>query len=184
MKHLRTFSKFEINEGIFSSDFKSLSKSIKDKARSLLNFKKPHQPEMRIPEKISKEELDKKYFNFGRVPFTKKEIEFLKKFGEKNKEDYHIDIKDGKSHMGEPISKFVRNMLNTQIDEAGNFLIIRNIGGDIVRHIHLVKLDDEWYLIYDTIKGRLQTNRMNLEYYLCDQWEEVLGYLSDNGFNI
>jgi hypothetical protein len=86
--------------------------------------------------------------------------------------------------MGEPISKFVRNMLNTQIDEAGNFLIIRNIGGDIVRHIHLVKLDDEWYLIYDTIKGRLQTNRMNVEYYLCDQWEEVLGYLSSKGFNI
>jgi hypothetical protein len=50
MKHLRTFSKFEINEGIFSSDFKSLSKSIKDKARSLLNFKKTNQPEMRIPE--------------------------------------------------------------------------------------------------------------------------------------
>jgi hypothetical protein len=85
MKRISTFSKFEINEGIFSSDFKSLSKSIKDKARSLLNFKKPHQPEMRIPEKISKEELDKKYTNFGRVPFTKKEIEFLKKFGEKIK---------------------------------------------------------------------------------------------------
>jgi hypothetical protein len=79
--------------------------------------------------------------------------------------------------MGEPISKFVRNMLNTQIDEAGNFLIIRNIGGDIVIHIHLVKLDDEWYIIYDTIKGEV-------DYYICDQWEEVLGYLSNKGFHI
>ena len=38
----------------------------------------------------------------------------------------------------------------------------------------IIKLDDEWYLI----------SNGDHSYYICDEFEEVLGYLSSNGFNI
>jgi hypothetical protein len=45
--------------------------------------------------------------------------------------------------------------------------------------IKITKLEDNWYLIdyYLYLDG-------NTKYYICDDWEEVLGYLSSEGFNI
>jgi hypothetical protein len=41
-------------------------------------------------------------------------------------------------------------------------------------HIKIIKLDDEWYLI--------SSGDASYEWYICDEWEEVLGYLTGCGY--
>jgi len=43
---------------------------------------------------------------------------------------------------------------------------------DDILEIQLNKLEDDWYLIYKFY------NLDSEEYYICDEWDEVLGYLS------
>ena len=45
--------------------------------------------------------------------------------------------------------------------------------------IKITKLEDYWYLIDYYLYLDDDT-----KYYICDDWEEVLGYLSSEGFNI
>jgi hypothetical protein len=51
-----------------------------------------------------------------------------------------------------------------------------SIVNDLIQKVNIYKLEDEWYLIY-----RLKFGEDN-QYYICDEWEEVIGYLSNNGF--
>jgi hypothetical protein len=43
--------------------------------------------------------------------------------------------------------------------------------------IEIIKLDDEWYLISKGSKFE------GTKFYICDGWEEVIGYLSGSEYN-
>jgi hypothetical protein len=123
----------------------------------------------RKPLKVSKEEWDKK-LRHGTAPFTKREFEFLQKIKEKNS------------------SKVCKIVLG-KLGESHTF-IINNIASSYYEsRLELTKLNDEWYLIrWDSgvadgvditnlIDGFNWTDDDVHEFYICDEWEEVLGYI-------
>lgn len=120
----------------------------------------------RKPEKVTKEVWDSK-LRHGKVPFTKKETEFFQKFKEKN------ENKKRKIDLG-------------KIGESDTISIkSRDNGCEYYKYI--IKLDDEWYAIksgyYEmvvdvtNVVGDLHGNDHYEEYFVCDEFEEVLGYL-------
>lgn len=53
----------------------------------------------------------------------------------------------------------------------GSYFFITN-SSDFVEliRIRIIKLDDDWYLI---------SSSNNTKFYICDEWEEVIGFLSN-----
>jgi len=148
---------------------KYLSKFIKFESKS----------EFRIPEEVSEGEFQEKKFQFGQEPhgrhvqFTSDEKDFLKGLTINSpiirggwsrrlfspKQFDHLKVFDGDYF-------FTISIYNS----TGDFCLFK---------IKITKLEDNWYLIdyYLYLDG-------NTKYYICDDWEEVLGYLSSEGFNI
>jgi len=121
MKKIKEFEAF--NEGILDDIKKGIGNLF---TRSSLenpvdNIK------TRNPQKVSKREFDEKLESFGKVPFTKWEVNFFEK----------LKRKDYCKHW-----KFSMDLLSS---------------GSIIIGIHkIIKLDDEWYLIrrYSTEYGQ------------------------------
>ena len=82
----------------------------------------------------------------------------------------------GKSPFDEKELKFFENftLMNQNCEtrlDISDFDITCSLGGkDIL--IKITKLEDEWYLI--------KCINYSHNHYICDEWEEVLGYLSNN----
>jgi hypothetical protein len=58
------------------------------------------------------------------------------------------------------------------------FVITKNDPrGFYLGQIEIIKLDDEWYLISKGSKFE------GTKFYICDGWEEVIGYLSGSEYN-
>jgi len=117
------------------------------------------------PEKVSADDCIKKYKRYSKLKFSDGEVEFFNKFSELNT-DYSSTLDNDWKDIFDP---------NFKIYSKGN-IITRNI-------ITIIKLDDNWYLI-----SEINNTEFNLvyEFYICDEWEEVLGYLSSShhGFEV
>lgn len=113
-------------------------------------------PEFRLSEEVSIEEFHKKIQTFGRVEFTNGEKEFFKKFGDENGDtiSYHPII---------PNHYFA--------------ITINDSKGYYLGSIEITKLNDDWYAITKGSKFE------SIRHYICDDWEEVLGYLSGCGYD-
>ena len=102
----------------------------------------------RIPTEVSYDEWSNKLVMFGEEPFTQKEVKFFKKLREENNIDTdYLDMQD---------------------------VCLIYIITDSRNYFHIHKLKDDWYLI------RNYTRDFHSEfvtYFICDQWDEVLGYL-------
>jgi hypothetical protein len=125
-------------------------------------FESYSKPQFRIPEEVSREEFDRKINIFSKVQFTTQEKEFFRNFrGEIGDKKY-----------------------DTRLLTSGNTFVIiiyHSITHNLFSQIDITKLEDDWYLIYDNSAG--YRNYVG-KWYICDEWEEVLGYLSNKGFNI
>ena len=122
----------------------------------------------RKPEKVTKEAWEDK-LRHGKVPFTKKEIDFFQKFKEKN-ENKKRKIDLGKIGESDTIS-------------------IKSRDNGYEHYTSITKLDDEWYAIKSVWYQQVVdvTNVENVEgdwegdyyeeFFVCDEFDEVLGYL-------
>jgi len=116
----------------------------------------------RKPEKVSKEDFEAK-LRHGKLPFTKREIEFLQKFKEKNKNN------KAKIDLGE-----------------SDTISIKYENNNYQYYTYIIKLNDEWYTIksgyYEivvdvtNVEGDWDGSHYE-EYFVCDEFDEVLGYL-------
>jgi hypothetical protein len=136
-------------------------------------FESYSKPQFRMPEEISSEEFHKKLDNFSKVPLTNPEKEFLMSCG--GERDY--------------------KRYDVRFDFHFKCLIriFNDLSGSLLGQIEITKLDDDWYLIYEYVSPLGLRNHYNsfasvimieIKYYICDEWGEVLGYLSSKGFNI
>ena len=134
-------------------------------------------PEFRIPTEVSREDWEKKYNMYREVLFSKKEVEFFNRFSRD-----HLVLEPPTS-LKEKLLRaasggYVRS--DGYLCTMGNFLMkgidIYN-RTDILRW-KIIKLDDDWYLIHYYEKSEsIDISR----YYICDEWEEVIGYLVNKG---
>jgi hypothetical protein len=113
----------------------------------------------RMPEKVTYDEWLKKYKRFGACPFTKGEIDFFRKLKEMNS-----DIVDNVKVETKPHCEVEESEIHIQ------FFNMEEDDDDIIE-IQLNKLEDDWYLIYKFYNHDFE------EFFICDEWEEVLGYL-------
>ena len=102
----------------------------------------------RFPEEITYEEWIEKKYKYAKEIFSQKEKDFFKNLAEENIQ--HINV------YGDNKSEIVINWTK----DRGEILII--------------KLTDCWYLISNIYAFDFEDD----EYFICDDWEEVLGYLS------
>ena len=114
----------------------------------------------RMPEEVTYDQWLNKYDIHGLEPFNQKEIEFFNKLGKENRleiESYSITEQ-----------KISIMMIIEDHDISTDTVIYK----DIVE-IELRKLKDDWYLICKNYNQ----SRTNEEYFIGDEWDEVLGYL-------
>jgi hypothetical protein len=149
MKHIKKFESFQLNEELFDK-VKGWFKGNKEDKDKVNVYK------LRYPEEVTRDEFNNKIDNYDKVPFTKEEIKFFKKFRDENKK------------------KFIVNTELKGFSWGFNTINIRFKGEiDNFRKI-ITKLDDEWYVIHEYrpfFNNNIEFNR----YYICDGWEEVLG---------
>jgi hypothetical protein len=72
--------------------------------------------------------------------------------------------------------EFFRQKFRTYIEYIGDSLVqleIPNIRYSNMVKVDIVKLKDDWYLIEETCDDG------DVEFYICDEWDEVIGYLSN-----
>jgi hypothetical protein len=100
----------------------------------------------REPEEVSEETFNKKAKIHGHESFTQKEINFLNGI-------YKIEEIYQLSYLDYDV-RFISNK---------NGLV----------HIQITKLEDDWYLIYE---DRNLHKEHDDRYYICDEWDEVIGY--------
>lgn len=150
----------------------------------------------RIPEEVSRDEYRAKSDRHSKLKFTEEECEFFRKFIERNKvhtklhNAYYLrsnHLTDITTLKGNKISNF-----RQKYEPVGPYFSIQNDDGLEYNRIKISKLDDNWYLIfYLSAKGLdldlyidPYTIPTKQEHYICDEWEEVIGYLLSSGFNI
>jgi len=173
MKRIKEFRSFEINEGLLD-DMKAKVKN------GLLGFRKS--PVLRKSEEVSQEVWNTKLNAYDAVSFTKKEVEFFEKFVKKNREF---------------TTRKTINPLKASLNNDDSYIDIFKTGpslgkypngtpakGDDVRWINIIKLDDSWYLISDRKQNKhsqlgVFNTRTPAKYYICDEWEEVIEFLSN-----
>jgi hypothetical protein len=109
----------------------------------------------RLPEKVTYDEWFPKIGMFGEEPFTQKEVKFFEKLREENRID--IDYLD---------------------DQDVCFIYILT---DSRNYFHIHKLKDDWYLIRNYVRD---FHSEFVTYYICDEWDEVLGYLESKNLNL
>ncbi len=107
----------------------------------------------RYPSRISMDDWSNKKDEWRKgncEPFSEREREFFKKL--------ILNKKNRKK-----IYKYFSSNYNVISDVTLDF-----IHGGYIRYIEIYKMKDSWYLLYDDEEG---------ECYLCDEFEEVEGYL-------
>ena len=117
----------------------------------------------RIPERVTRDVWYKKRMMYRQIPFSKEEIDFFQKLGEENV-DSITDI--SLSAEGFPL---LGPILNTGKLE-NIYIQFPTEEIDDINNIEITKLEDYWYLIHKESEFE--------EFFICDEWEEVLGYLS------
>jgi len=170
MKYLKLFESFEVNEGILDY-IKSKSKGIFKGGRRTINVDShPHPKNRRLPQKVSRIEVEKK-LDFNKIPFTKNELNFIDELKKKykltiTKYFYELDRPDNFDEVSENDDSHTISIENESI------------------WIQIIKLDDDWYLIVQISKDvygdeDLDVEDPSSEYFICDEWEEVVGYLEN-----
>ena len=107
----------------------------------------------REPTKVSYDEWLKKIDIHQKEPFTEKETKFFKELIKENRiyiQSYTIGSK--------------------QI----SIMLIEDEDDDDMTEIEFTKLEDNWFTIYKCY------NHDHEEYFVCDEWDEILGYIISN----
>jgi hypothetical protein len=166
MKWIKEFKSFELNEGILD-DIKSGFKKLTSKHKNInTDVELPRMLELkgRQPEKVSKKEWNAKLNSFGKVPFTEVEINLFKQL---NKTIYKSNVEKNYVDLETP-------------GEYDTITII--LYKPIRKNVVITKLDDNLYLLSDSepvISYPYEDNEgPYVKYYICNEWEEVIGYLS------
>jgi hypothetical protein len=111
----------------------------------------------RLPTKVSEDEWIKKFHMQSIDTYTKKELDIFEKLKEDNPSLIESCEPNG--------------------DETEVSITIFSIINDLIV-IYITKLSDDWYLILE------QCGHEYEEFYICDEWDEVLGYLSSKNLNL
>jgi hypothetical protein len=126
--------------------------------------------EWRKPEKVSQDDCIKKYKRYSKLKFSEGEVEFFNKFSELNNKDHSSTLDNDWRDIFDPQFRIYSKGTSD----------FKSLSTSIIT---IIKLDDEWYLI-----SEINNTEFNLvyEFYICDEWEEVLGYLitSHHGFEV
>jgi hypothetical protein len=143
-------------------------------------FESYSKPQFRIPEEVSEREFEEKKFQFGQEPHGR-HVQFTS-----NEKDLLNGLTINSIIIRGGWSKWLfspNHFKNLKVFDGDYFFTISIYNSDArdfcLCKIKITKLEDNWYLIdyYLYLDG-------NKKYYICDDWEEVLGYLSSQGFNI
>ena len=118
----------------------------------MMKIKKFESFNHRVPTEVSQGECQRKYEIHDPESFTQKEIDFFNKIGK----DYRLDFYPE----------------NWDISDSYCVQFISDPEGDEVIAIQIIKLKDDWYLIYDDTYSDYISR-----YFVCDEWDEVIGYL-------
>lgn len=113
----------------------------------------------RQPKHITDDEYVLKMEAYERESFNDKEIKFFQKLKQRNNSIYELDIRGDWS---DACCSELRN-----IKGCSKALIVIIGEEDDLTEIDIIKLADSWYLI----------NEVGIDKFLCDEWDEVLGYL-------
>lgn len=148
--------------------------------------------ESRIPKEVSGEEYYAKLARHSKLKFTEEECEFFRKFTESNKVNtklhnayYHRSnhLTDITTLKGDKISNF-----RQKYEPVSPHFLIKNDDGLEYNMIKISKLDDNLYLIFYISAQGVDVSPYIIpnkrEHYICDGWEEVVGYLVSQGFKI
>jgi len=112
-------------------------------------------PKFRMPEEVSMTDWNAKGRMYGTRKFTEVEIGFFSKFSERNKPFY---------------SKLDNDAITPYFLVSSRLTKLRLI---------IYRLYDDWYLIENYVPSSDGVvNPRNFKYYICDEWEEVIGYLT------
>jgi hypothetical protein len=114
-----------------------------------------------MPEEVKYDEWLNKYDIHGKEIFNKKEIQFFNRLVEENRLD---------------IETYYINEVKISI-----MVIIESTDGaeDLVE-FEFTKLKDEWYLV-----SKIYNQDHDYEeFFICDEWDEVLGYLQSINLDI
>ena len=143
----------------------------------------------RQPEKVSRNEWYEELESHGRLPFTEEEIEFFRNFKKMNKNKYRV-LKD---YLGTDDHRpGERYWTELDTPEKCSAITISDVGNG-ARMKRIIKLNGGFYLIsahetertdvhpgYQTTSSEEVYNRMRdkqTDYFLCDQFGLVIGYL-------
>jgi hypothetical protein len=123
-----------------------------------------------MPKEITPDEWHEQIRTYEEEEFDEKEMKFYWKLKENNPSGRRYDIEFRNSKWDHSNYKLI--CINN--DEAF-FNFETNSGIDI----EITKLRAEWYLIYEFTHGDDDNGHLyeDVKLFLCDQWEEVIGYL-------
>jgi hypothetical protein len=138
-----------------------------------------------MPKEISEKEWDKKIQIHGYEPFDKMEMEFYKKLrrenhrpGRKTGRIYEINLEESDIPV---LMSSVTNRSPYDTISISSESAFSDFETNISADIEIIKLGDEWYLIHEyTLVDPFEDDddqTEDVKLFLCDQWEEVLGYL-------
>ena len=136
----------------------------------------------RMPEKVTHEEWDKKLNVVGEEKFAQKEIDFFRNLSESNSIPGSCKITSDIGTL--PTPGYSIEDYKRKDNSKGIYLIIIK-ARDKMTYIQFNKLSDDWYLIYDHVHFSMKSEEEDVvNWYICDEWEEVLGYLSSKNLNL
>jgi len=137
----------------------------------------------RMPEKATHEEWDKKLSVFGEEEFTQKEIDFFRNISESSSIPGSCKIRYNIGTIPTPGYISIEDYKRKDNSKGINLEIIKV--RDKITVIQFNKLSDDWYLIYDYVHFSMKSEEEDVvNWYICDEWEEVLGYLSSKNLNL
>jgi len=119
----------------------------------------------REPTKVSYDEWSNKFEIHQEEPFTEKETKFFEELIEENR----IYIQ---SYLIEENRIYIQSY--TIGSEKISIMLIEDEDDDDMTEIEFTKLEDNWFTIYKCY------NHDHEEYFVCDEWDEILGYIISN----
>lgn len=116
----------------------------------------------RFPNKITKEESEKKIRIHGTEPFTQKESDFLNQLFQRNQSS--LNYYDN--------SEFNKGKTYFEVYNMGNIPDPDDPDEDFLIKIDIQKLADDWYIL--SVSGLAEDNGI----FLCDEFNEFEGFLA------
>jgi hypothetical protein len=133
----------------------------------------------RMPTKVGYNEWDRKLDMYVRETLTEKEKGFFHKLAEENNTcEKNISYIESYRFIGRPLNEVI-------------LLIYNPVESNRIKEVSIYKLQDNWYLIiesgpdvWDEDFANDPTEDPTYKYFICDEWDEVIGYIESNNLKI